>query len=132
MAVFVLHPADHVGHFVKRAETGWPVGNGQPCVVTGDESAGNDKNKRDAGGEDSKAVQSTMVRDFDALQNAPQGNGPSPRTFPKRTSLADGRLGSPTLMDFIPIKTPSSRVTGARKTLEFFYRSFGVGFNGLL
>ena len=48
MAVFELHAADHVGHFVEGAEGGGPVRDGETGVIAGDERAGNDQEKRDA------------------------------------------------------------------------------------
>jgi hypothetical protein len=71
MAVFVPYAANHVRHFVKRSKTGWPVGDGQPGIIAGDERSGNDEDERSAGGEDGEAVQSAMVWNFDALQNGP-------------------------------------------------------------
>src|SRR5277367_3424951 len=69
MAVLILHASDHVGHFVERAESGWPIGNGETCVVAGDEGTRDDQKERDAGGKDGETVQSLVVRNFEFLQH---------------------------------------------------------------
>ena len=72
VGVFVPYAANHVRHFVKGAKTGWPVGDGQTGVVTGNQRSGNDEDERGAGGEDGEAVQSAVIWDFDAFQDGPR------------------------------------------------------------
>src|SRR5437879_7012545 len=71
MAMLVFHAADHLRHFVEGAEGGRPVGDGQAGVIASDERSGDDQDEGGAGGEDREAVQSAMVRHFDALQVSP-------------------------------------------------------------
>jgi hypothetical protein len=65
--MFILNAANHLRHFVKGAEAGWPVRDRQPGVVAGDERPGDDEDEGGAGGEDGEAMQSGMVWNFDAL-----------------------------------------------------------------
>jgi hypothetical protein len=91
MAMFVLHAANHARNLVEGTEGGRPVRDRQTGVIAGDQGSGDDQDESGAGGEDGEAMQSAMVRDFDAFQDCPLGNARSPRLvlFPKRTSLTE-------------------------------------------
>src|ERR1700694_3949336 len=94
MAVFVFHAANHLRHFVVGAERRGPVGDGQAGIIAGNERSGDDEDERGAGGEDCEAVQSAMVRNFDALQDCPHwklATWNRPLRFQKQRSLSDRR-----------------------------------------
>jgi hypothetical protein len=75
MAMFVSHATNHLRHFVEGTERGRPVGDGQAGVIACDQCSGNNQDKGGAGGENGEAVESAMVRDFDAFQDSPLENG---------------------------------------------------------
>jgi hypothetical protein len=78
MAMFVSDAAHHARHFVEGTEGGRPVGNRQAGIVAGNKRSGDDEDKSGTSGEDREAMQSAMVRDFDAFQDGPQENARSP------------------------------------------------------
>jgi glycine/D-amino acid oxidase-like deaminating enzyme len=93
VTVFIHNAAHHVRDFVDRTVTGRPVGDGQACIIAGDERSGDNQDKGAAGGEDGEAMQPAIIWNLDAFQNAPMTKRRAAERPPKRNSLPEG--GSP-------------------------------------
>jgi hypothetical protein len=75
MGVLELYAAHQSWNFVERSEGSRPVWNREPGIVAGDQRAGDDEKEGPAGKNDSKAVESAIVRGCDGFQTVPLESG---------------------------------------------------------